>query len=96
MCFVDRNQIDRQAFDALQNPVGLQAFRGKVQEFVVSKLTADSSCDIKSMDIVPMYSRKMSLKYRGMVPFGRGPLKLPSHGHHGQGGYQQNGGEKCS
>ena len=46
------------------------------------------------MDIVPMHLRKMSLKYRGMVPSQSWPLWLQSGGHHGLGRYLQNGGNK--
>ena len=46
------------------------------------------------MDIVPVHLRKMPLKYWGMVPSLSGPLRHQNGGHHGQWGYQRNGGKK--
>ena len=47
------------------------------------------------MGIVPMHLRKMSLlMYRGMVLSQSGLLWLQSNGHHGLGGYLQNGRDK--
>jgi hypothetical protein len=52
-------------------------------------------CHVKSMGIIPMHEWKVPLKYRGMLTFPSGPLRL------GQvadtmvwGGYLQNGGNK--
>jgi len=59
-------------------------------------IQATRKWDIKSMIIVPMHLRKMSLMNKGMVQSQSGPLWRQSVGHHGLGlgGYLQNGGNE--
>jgi hypothetical protein len=58
-------------------------------------IQTNSPFQVKSWGIVPMYEWKVSLKYKGMLPFPSGPLGLGQAGDTMVwGGYLQNGGNK--